>query len=81
VTAVTAVTAATSGHFSVLPTAGSIVYSAAAGAVIGLVVGMIGRRLRDRVDDPSIEIVGSILLPTPPTCPPKPCTPQESSRR
>jgi CPA1 family monovalent cation:H+ antiporter len=57
-----AVTAAVSGKFSVAGTAGSILYSAVAGAAIGLVVGLIGRRLRDRVDDPPLEIAGSILL-------------------
>jgi CPA1 family monovalent cation:H+ antiporter len=57
-----AVTAAVSGRFSPAGTAGSILYSAVAGAAIGLVVGLIGRRLRDRVDDPPLEIAGSILL-------------------
>ena len=53
---------ATTGHFSAARTAGSIVYSTAAGAAIGLAAGWVGRRLRDRVDDPPIEIAGSILL-------------------
>jgi monovalent cation/hydrogen antiporter len=57
-----AVTAATSGHFSVLHTAGSIIYAAVAGAAIGLAVGFVGRWLRNRIDDPPIEIAGSILL-------------------
>jgi monovalent cation/hydrogen antiporter len=57
-----AVTAATTGQFSALHTAGSIVYASAAGTAIGLIVGLIGRRLRDRIDDPPIEIAGSILL-------------------
>ncbi len=57
-----AVTAATTGHFSPLHTAGSIIYSAVVGCAIGLVVGMIGRWLRNRIDDPPIEIAGSILL-------------------
>jgi monovalent cation/hydrogen antiporter len=57
-----AVTAATSGHFSALGTAGSILYSAVAGAAIGLAVGLAGRWLRNRIDDPPIEIAGSILL-------------------
>ena len=57
-----AVTAATTGHFSVLHTTGSIVYSTAAGAAIGLAVGLAGRWLRNRVDDPPIEIAGSILV-------------------
>ena len=43
-----AVTAAVSGRFSPAGTAGSILYSAVAGAAIGLVVGLIGRRLRDQ---------------------------------
>ena len=57
-----AVTAATTGHFSALHTVGSILYSAVAGAAIGLAVGFAGRWLRNRVDDPPIEIAGSILL-------------------
>jgi monovalent cation/hydrogen antiporter len=57
-----AVTAATTGRFSVLHTAGSIVYSTVVGAAIGLAVGFAGRQLRNRIDDPPIEIAGSILL-------------------
>jgi monovalent cation/hydrogen antiporter len=57
-----AVAAATTGHFSVARTAGSIVYSAVAGGAVGLAVGLVGRRLRNRIDDPPIEIAGSILL-------------------
>jgi CPA1 family monovalent cation:H+ antiporter len=57
-----AVTAATTGYFSVLHTAGAIVYSTLAGAAIGLAVGVVGRWLRNRIDDPPIEIAGSLLL-------------------
>lgn len=57
-----AVTAATTEHFSVLGTLSSIVYAAAAGVAIGLVAGIVGRRLRDRIDDPPLEIAGSMLL-------------------
>ncbi len=57
-----AVTAATTGQFSVAHTAGSIVYSVVAGTGIGLAVGFVGRWLRNRIDDPPIEIAGSILL-------------------
>ena len=57
-----AVTAATTGQFSALHTAEAIVYSTAAGAAIGLVVGLVGRWLRNRIDDPPIEIAGSILM-------------------
>ncbi len=57
-----AVTAATTGHFSVGHAAGSIVYSTVVGAAIGLTVGFIGRLLRNRIDDPPMEIAGSILL-------------------
>jgi monovalent cation/hydrogen antiporter len=57
-----AVTAATSGQFSALHTAGAILYSTAAGGAIGLVVGFVGRWLRNRIDDPPIEIAGSILM-------------------
>lgn len=57
-----AVTAATTGEFSILHTAGSIVYATVVGAAIGLAVGFIGRVLRNRIDDPPMEIAGSILL-------------------
>jgi Na+/H+ antiporter len=57
-----AVAAATSGHFSPLHTAGDIVYSTLAATVIGLAVGFVGRWLRNRVDDPPIEIAGSMLM-------------------
>jgi CPA1 family monovalent cation:H+ antiporter len=57
-----AVTAATTGRFSVLHTAGSIVYATVVGAAIGLAVGFVGRWLRNRIDDPPMEIAGSILL-------------------
>ena len=53
---------ATTGHISLVHTAGTIVYSAAAGAAVGLAVGFAGRWLRNRIDDPPIEIAGSILL-------------------
>jgi hypothetical protein len=38
------------------------VYSTVAGAAIGLAVGLAGRWLRNRVDDPPIEIAGSLLM-------------------
>jgi CPA1 family monovalent cation:H+ antiporter len=57
-----AVTAATTGHFSVAHAAGSVVYATVVGAAIGLAVGFIGRLLRNRIDDPPMEIAGSILL-------------------
>jgi monovalent cation/hydrogen antiporter len=57
-----AVADATTGHISLLHTAGTIVYSAVAGAAIGLAVGFAGRWLRNRIDDPPVEIAGSILL-------------------
>ncbi len=57
-----AVTAATTGHFSVVHTAGSILYATIVGAAIGLAVAFIGRWLRNRIDDPPMEIAGSILL-------------------
>jgi Na+/H+ antiporter len=57
-----AVTAATTGRFSVVHTAGSIVYATLVGVAIGLAVGFIGRFLRSRIDDPPMEIAGSILL-------------------
>jgi CPA1 family monovalent cation:H+ antiporter len=57
-----AVAAATTGHFSIGRTAWSIVYSTAAGAALGLVVGFVGQRLRALIDDPPIEIAASILL-------------------
>lgn len=57
-----AVTAATTGRFSVVHTFGDIVYSVVAGSAIGLAVGIAGRWLRNRIDDPPVEIAGSILL-------------------
>ncbi len=57
-----AVTAATTKQFSAVHTAGSIVYATVVGAAIGLATGFIGRFLRNRIDDPPIEIAGSILL-------------------
>jgi CPA1 family monovalent cation:H+ antiporter len=57
-----AVTAATTGHFSAAHTAGTILYATVVGAAIGLAVGFIGRWLRNRIDDPPMEIAGSILL-------------------
>ena len=57
-----AVAAATTGHFSAVHTAGTIVYSVLAGGAIGIAVGLAGRWLRNRIDDPPIEIAGSILL-------------------
>jgi Na+/H+ antiporter len=57
-----AVAAAATGHFSVANTAGKIVYSAVAGGAIGIAIGWVGRHLRNRIDDPPVEIAGSILL-------------------
>ena len=57
-----AVTVATTGHFSAIHTAGSIIYATLVGAAIGLSVGFVGRWLRNRIDDPPMEIAGSILL-------------------
>ena len=57
-----AVTAATSGQFSVAGTAADILYAVVVGAAIGLFVGVVGRWMLNRIDDPPIEIAGSILL-------------------
>jgi CPA1 family monovalent cation:H+ antiporter len=57
-----AVAAATTGTFSAARTLWMIVYSVAAGGAIGMAAGLAGRRLRNRIDDPPIEIAGSILL-------------------
>jgi Na+/H+ antiporter len=57
-----AVTAATSGSFSALGTAAGIVYAVVVGAGIGLVVGVAGRWALNRINDPPIEIAGSMLL-------------------
>jgi monovalent cation/hydrogen antiporter len=57
-----AVGAATTGAFSLLGTAGSLVYACAAGAAIGLLVGILGRLARRALDDPPLEIAGSLLL-------------------
>ncbi|MGZ4298633.1 MAG: Na+/H+ antiporter [Solirubrobacteraceae bacterium] len=58
----TAVTAATSGKFEAPHALGEIVYASAAGTAIGLAVGVVGRALRNRIDDPPIEIAGSMLI-------------------
>ena len=57
-----AVTAATSGAFEAPHALGEIVYASTAGTAIGLAVGVVGRALRDRIDDPPIEIAGSMLM-------------------
>ncbi|MGO9957491.1 MAG: Na+/H+ antiporter [Solirubrobacteraceae bacterium] len=57
-----AVTAATTGHFSVLHTSAAILYSTLAGGAIGLAAGHAGRWTRRRIDDPTVEIAGSIVL-------------------
>ncbi|HEY1566069.1 MAG TPA: cation:proton antiporter, partial [Solirubrobacteraceae bacterium] len=57
-----AVTAATSGTFHAPHAAAEIIYASAAGTAIGLLVGVVGRRLRDRIDDAPIEIAGSMLI-------------------
>ena len=57
-----AVTAAITGRFSAIHTAGEIVYATVAGAAIGLGVGFVGRWLRTRIDDPPIEIAGSMFM-------------------
>lgn len=57
-----AVTAAVSGHVSIGHTLVSILYSAAVGTVIGLVVGFLGHPLRRLVNDTPMEIVLSLLL-------------------
>ncbi len=50
------------GTSLLLHTAGRSCTPTAAGAAIGLVVGIAGRWLRNRIDDPPMEIAGSILL-------------------
>jgi monovalent cation/hydrogen antiporter len=57
-----AVEAATTGSFSAGETVARIVYSVVVGVAIGLATGFVGRWLRDRIDDPPMEIAGSILL-------------------
>jgi CPA1 family monovalent cation:H+ antiporter len=57
-----AVAAATSGSFEAPHALGEIVYASAAGTAIGLAVGVVGRALRNRIDDPPLEIAGSMLL-------------------
>ncbi len=57
-----AVTAATSGTFAAPHALGKVVYASAVGTAIGLAVGVVGRALRDRVDDPPLEIAGSMLM-------------------
>lgn len=57
-----AVTAATSGRISLAHTAADVLYAVVVGAGIGLLVGIVGRWMLTRIDDPPIEIAGSILL-------------------
>jgi CPA1 family monovalent cation:H+ antiporter len=57
-----AVTAATSGSFAAPHALGEIVYASAAGTAIGVAVGVVGRALRNRIDDPPLEIAGSMLM-------------------
>jgi CPA1 family monovalent cation:H+ antiporter len=57
-----AVAAATTGHFSVLHTSGAILYATLAGGAIGLAAGHAGRWTQRRIDDPTLEIAGSIVL-------------------
>ncbi|HVT42716.1 MAG TPA: Na+/H+ antiporter [Acidimicrobiales bacterium] len=57
-----AVTAATSGTFSAAGTVADVLYAVVVGTAIGLVVGLAGRWMLNRIDDPPIEIAGSILL-------------------
>ena len=57
-----AVTAATSGHFSAGHALLSVLYASAAGTAIGLAVGVVGRALRNRIDDAPIEIAGSMFM-------------------
>ena len=57
-----AVTAATSGHFSAGHAFLSVLYASAAGTAIGLAVGVVGRALRNRIDDAPIEIAGSMFM-------------------
>jgi monovalent cation/hydrogen antiporter len=57
-----AVTAATSGHFSAGHALVSVLYASAAGTAIGLAVGVVGRALRNRIDDAPIEIAGSMFM-------------------
>jgi monovalent cation/hydrogen antiporter len=57
-----AVGAATTAQFSLFHTAASVAYASVLGVGIGLVVGVVGSRLRRALDDPPIEIAGSLLL-------------------
>jgi NhaP-type Na+/H+ or K+/H+ antiporter len=57
-----AVAAATTGQFSIGHTARTIGYSAVVGGAIGLAVGLVGRWVRRRIEDPQIDIAGSILM-------------------
>jgi Na+/H+ antiporter len=57
-----AVGAATTAQFSLFHTTASVAYASVLGVAIGLVVGVVGSRLRRALDDPPIEIAGSLLL-------------------
>ena len=57
-----AVTAATTGHFSLGGTVSSLGYATLVGAVIGFAVGLVGDQMRRRIDDAPMEIVLSVLV-------------------
>jgi monovalent cation/hydrogen antiporter len=57
-----AVGAATTAQFSLFHTTASVAYASVLGVAIGLIVGVVGSRLRRALDDPPIEIAGSLLL-------------------
>ncbi len=57
------VTAVVAGSFLLLDTAAGFVLAVVAGIAIGAVVGWVGARLLDRLDEPSVEVVISFVIP------------------
>ncbi|HTJ24035.1 MAG TPA: Na+/H+ antiporter [Gemmatimonadaceae bacterium] len=49
--------------FTLAPTAGRFLYTAAASVMIGLAAGWIGRHILDRIGDPAVENTVMLLLP------------------
>ena len=56
-----AVGAAVGGAFSLLDTSGRVVLNVIGGIAIGLAVGWLVRRVRRRIDDPSVEVALAVL--------------------
>lgn len=58
-----AIGAVAAGAFSLLSGAVQFIYIGAAGIVLGLAVGWLAGKILDKLDDPSIEITATLLIP------------------